>query len=51
MRCGDAPATESHHLTYVRVKQFLIGDIISVCHQCHRNIHMEEQILAEKRRK
>jgi hypothetical protein len=38
-RCHKAPATEVHHLTYVRVFNELASDLMAVCSPCHREIH------------
>jgi len=38
-RCHKAPATEVHHLTYVRVFNELASDLLPVCSACHGTIH------------
>src|SRR6187401_3193054 len=38
-RCHIRPATEVHHLTYMRVFNELQTDLQPVCSQCHREIH------------
>jgi hypothetical protein len=38
-RCFKNPATEVHHLTYVRVFNELATDLLPVCSACHRSIH------------
>jgi hypothetical protein len=38
-RCYKEPATEVHHLTYVRVFNELATDLLPVCSACHRTIH------------
>ena len=37
--CGDAPATQVHHLTYDRVGNELLFDLVSVCDRCHERCH------------
>lgn len=37
--CGDAQATEVHHLTYERVGREPLFDLVSVCKSCHESIH------------
>ena len=41
-RCGSRPATEVHHLTYVRVFRELPSDLIAICRQCHAEIHWRQ---------
>jgi 5-methylcytosine-specific restriction endonuclease McrA len=41
-RCGRQPATEVHHLTYVRVFQELPSDLLALCRQCHAEIHWRQ---------
>jgi 5-methylcytosine-specific restriction endonuclease McrA len=38
-RCFKEPATEVHHLTYVRLFNELAADLQPVCSRCHRRIH------------
>jgi hypothetical protein len=45
-KCGKRPATEVHHLTYVRVFNEYVrvfnefpSDLMALCHQCHAEIH------------
>jgi len=37
--CLDRDATEVHHLTYARVGNEPLFDLIAVCSECHREIH------------
>jgi len=37
--CGDAPATEVHHLTYDRLGAEMLFDLVGVCRSCHERIH------------
>jgi hypothetical protein len=39
--CGDARATEVHHLTYERLYEEPLFDLVSVCHDCHTKLHPE----------
>ena len=41
-KCGQRPATEVHHLTYIRVFQELPSDLLAVCRQCHAEIHWRQ---------
>jgi 5-methylcytosine-specific restriction endonuclease McrA len=41
--CLDAPAEETHHLTYERVGNEMLFDLISVCSNCHRQIHHQTE--------
>ena len=40
--CGDAPATQVHHLTYDRVGEELESDLVGLCKPCHDKIHDKE---------
>jgi hypothetical protein len=40
--CAERPATQVHHLTYRRVTQEMLFDLVALCHQCHEAIHDEE---------
>jgi hypothetical protein len=41
-KCGKRPATEVHHLTYIRVFQELPSDLLALCKQCHYEIHWRQ---------
>lgn len=43
--CGDAKAKQVHHLTYNRLYDEAMFDLVSVCVKCHDKLHPE----AEKR--
>lgn len=45
--CGVARATEVHHLTYERVFEEPLFDLVAICGPCHRRIH---EIEKERRR-
>mgnify|MGYP001560286122 CR=1 FL=1 len=47
-RCQDcgARATEVHHLTYDRLFEELLNDLLSLCRRCHRLRHEETEIMA-----
>lgn len=36
--CGVADATEVHHLTYARVGQEMLFDLVAICHPCHEAV-------------
>lgn len=37
--CGKAPATQVHHLTYARVGNEMLFDLVAICKSCHEIIH------------
>lgn len=37
--CREVPATEVHHLTYVRLGQEMLFDLVAMCRGCHEKIH------------
>jgi transcription elongation factor Elf1 len=37
--CLVNPATQVHHLTYVRVGREMLFDLVAICETCHRQIH------------
>jgi 5-methylcytosine-specific restriction endonuclease McrA len=37
--CGMAQATDVHHLTYVRLGDEMLFDLVAVCRNCHNKIH------------
>lgn len=37
--CKERKATEVHHLTYERLGNELLEDLLSVCRSCHLKIH------------
>jgi len=41
-KCSKRPASEVHHLTYIRVFQELPSDLLAVCRQCHAEIHWRQ---------
>ncbi len=41
--CLSRPAGEVHHLSYDRVGQELDSDLTSVCKECHRELHPNNQ--------
>jgi 5-methylcytosine-specific restriction endonuclease McrA len=38
-RCGLWPVVNVHHLTYDRVGNELLEDLLGVCSRCHREFH------------
>jgi 5-methylcytosine-specific restriction endonuclease McrA len=45
--CGVARANEVHHLTYARVFEEPLYDLVAICSPCHRRVH---EIEKERRR-
>jgi hypothetical protein len=41
-KCGKRPATEVHHMTYLRVFNELPSDLTALCRQCHAEIHWRQ---------
>jgi hypothetical protein len=41
-KCGKRPATEVHHLTYLRVFNEFPSDLVALCRQCHAEIHWRQ---------
>jgi 5-methylcytosine-specific restriction endonuclease McrA len=41
-KCGIRPATEVHHLTYLRVFKELPTDLVALCRKCHAEIHLRQ---------
>lgn len=37
--CGTASATQVHHLTYERLGDEMLFDLVSICFDCHKKIH------------
>jgi len=37
--CGTAPTRQVHHLTYARIGNEFLFDLVGVCAPCHRRIH------------
>jgi hypothetical protein len=38
--CGEAPATEVHHLTYENWKAEFLFELVALCHDCHDRLHI-----------
>jgi 5-methylcytosine-specific restriction endonuclease McrA len=41
-KCGKRPATEVHHLTYLRVFNELPTDLLALCRPCHSESHWRQ---------
>lgn len=41
--CGLRPPNEVHHLTYKNVGHEFLFQLVALCHQCHKEIHNEEE--------
>jgi phage terminase large subunit GpA-like protein len=37
--CGERRAVQAHHLTYERLGDELLTDLLAVCLECHEEIH------------
>lgn len=42
--CGEARATQVHHLTYRRVFNELLFDLVAVCGPCHQRAHPHKEL-------
>lgn len=49
--CGTGKNLQVHHITYERVKNELIDDLVTVCESCHNGIHSNDLILEKRNRK
>ena len=47
-KCGKRPATEVHHLTYLRVFNEFPSDLVALCRQCHAEIHWRQPALGSR---
>ena len=43
VECGARESLEVHHLTYARFTQEALGDLVTLCHQCHKQTHRTTQ--------
>ncbi len=41
-RCEERPATQVHHLTYLRVFQEHPSDLMALCAKCHAELHYKK---------
>jgi 5-methylcytosine-specific restriction endonuclease McrA len=41
--CHQARATQVHHLTYERVGNEMLFDLVAICDACHDNVHEEKE--------
>jgi hypothetical protein len=41
--CRSRPATQAHHLTYQRMGDEMLFDLVAVCDPCHSKIHPKEE--------
>jgi 5-methylcytosine-specific restriction endonuclease McrA len=39
--CGERQATQAHHVTYARVGQEMLFDLVAMCEDCHHAIHQK----------
>lgn len=37
--CGDAPATQVHHLTYAHMGNEFLWELVAICNDCHEREH------------
>lgn len=40
--CGAKPAVEVHHLTYERIGEEMLFDLVALCRECHDRLHPEK---------
>ena len=40
-RCGRWPIVNVHHLSYQRVGEEPLSDLLGVCSKCHKDLHLE----------
>jgi hypothetical protein len=41
-KCHKRPATQVHHVTYLRVFNELPSDLLALCRSCHSEIHYRQ---------
>lgn len=41
--CGVAKAAQVHHLTYCRIYEEMLFDLVAICVACHERIHKDKQ--------
>lgn len=41
--CQVRPATQVHHLTYIRVGNEHLNDLAPLCKECHQRLHEEQE--------
>jgi 5-methylcytosine-specific restriction endonuclease McrA len=41
--CGRNKATQAHHLTYERVGDEMLFDLVAVCDECHSKVHQKAE--------
>jgi hypothetical protein len=41
--CRKHPATQTHHLTYRRMGDEMLFDLVAVCDSCHAKIHLKQE--------
>ncbi len=46
--CGENKATQAHHLTYERVGDEMLFDLVAVCDACHSKVHKEKEAPEEE---
>ena len=44
--CGERRATQVHHLTYARLYNEFLTDLVAVCETCHNRCHPEKGVKA-----
>jgi len=48
--CGTGKNLQVHHITYERIQNELIDDLVTLCESCHNGVHSSDVVL-EKRNK
>jgi hypothetical protein len=46
--CGHNRATQAHHLTYERVGDEMLFDLVAVCESCHSKVHRKKASLSHE---
>jgi hypothetical protein len=41
-KCKEAPATQVHHVTYLRVFNEIPSDLLAICESCHKKLHHKQ---------
>jgi predicted HNH restriction endonuclease len=43
-KCLSRNDIEVHHLTYVRFGNELMTDLATLCHDCHKRLHQQQEL-------
>ena len=47
-KCGSAINLQVHHITYERLGNELMGDLITLCRNCHKRLHDPEPLMVKE---